>query len=112
MEIVREIYEGWSSGDFRAGADLLDQNVMFVVSSDFPEFGVFIRPGGVKQFMQRFKIPTAGYAVCNSAEEVKDALMIPGVDASAIVGDFEYRKTEFGPAPYGDVAGDSGPEIF
>ena len=27
-----------------------------------------------KQFMQRFKIPTAGYAVCNSAEEVKDAL--------------------------------------
>ena len=27
-----------------------------------------------KQFMQRFKIPTAGYAVCNTAEEVKDAL--------------------------------------
>jgi phosphoribosylamine--glycine ligase len=27
-----------------------------------------------KQFMQRFKIPTAGYAVCNSTQEVRDAL--------------------------------------
>src|SRR5260370_207849 len=27
-----------------------------------------------KQFMQRFNIPTAGYAVCNTVEEVKDAL--------------------------------------
>jgi phosphoribosylamine---glycine ligase len=27
-----------------------------------------------KQFMQRFNIPTAGYTVCNTAEEVKDAL--------------------------------------
>jgi phosphoribosylamine--glycine ligase len=27
-----------------------------------------------KQFMQRFNIPTAGYAVCNTTEEVKDAL--------------------------------------
>jgi phosphoribosylamine--glycine ligase len=27
-----------------------------------------------KQFMQRFKIPTAGYAVCNAVQEVKEAL--------------------------------------
>ncbi len=27
-----------------------------------------------KEFMKRFNIPTAGYAVCNTAEEVKDAL--------------------------------------
>jgi ketosteroid isomerase-like protein len=54
VEIVREIYEAWSNGDFRAGADLLDQHVMFVVSPDFPEFGVFVGPEGVRQFMKRF----------------------------------------------------------
>ena len=54
VEIVREIYEAWSSGDFRAGADRLDQNVMFIVSPDFPEFGVFVGPEGVRQFMRRF----------------------------------------------------------
>jgi len=54
VEVVREIYEAWSSGDFRAGADLLDQHVMFVVSPDFPEFGVFVGPEGVRQFMNRF----------------------------------------------------------
>jgi len=54
VEIVREIYEAWLNGDFRAGADLLDQNVMFVVSPDFPEFGVFVGPEGVRQFMKRF----------------------------------------------------------
>ena len=54
VEVVRGIYEAWSSGDFRAGADLLDQNVMFVVSPDFPEFGVFVGPEGVREFMKRF----------------------------------------------------------
>ena len=48
----------------------------------------------------------------SAAEEIKDALMVPGIDAPAVVGDFENRKTELGPAPYRDVAGNSGLEIF
>lgn len=54
VEIVRRIYEVWATGDFRAGADDLDRHVVFVVPPDFPEFGVFAGPDGVKDLMHRF----------------------------------------------------------
>jgi ketosteroid isomerase-like protein len=53
VEIVRGIYDGWSAGDFLVGADHLDDHVVFVVPSDFPEWGVFHGPDGVKQYMRR-----------------------------------------------------------
>ena len=54
VEIVRRIFEAWATGDFRAGIDDLDRHVMFVTGPDFPEFGVFVGPDGVRDFMQRF----------------------------------------------------------
>ncbi|MEA2128825.1 MAG: hypothetical protein QOJ85_1716, partial [Solirubrobacteraceae bacterium] len=39
VETVRQIYEAWAAGDFRAGADNLDHEVVFLVRPDFPEFG-------------------------------------------------------------------------
>jgi ketosteroid isomerase-like protein len=53
VEIVRRIYEAWAAGDFRAGEEVLDEHVVFVVSPDFPEFGVFAGPAGVKNYMRR-----------------------------------------------------------
>src|ERR1700738_1697499 len=47
-----------------------------------------------------------------AAEQVEDTPMIPGVDTPAIVGDFENRKAELGPAADRDVAGHAGFEIF
>src|SRR5580704_16136283 len=38
--------------------------------------------------------------------------MVPGIDAAAVVGDLENRKTELGPAPDSDVAGNPRLEIF
>jgi ketosteroid isomerase-like protein len=54
VEIVRRMYEAWAAGDFRAGAEDLDQHVMFVVRPDFAEWGVFVGPSGVTDFMRRF----------------------------------------------------------
>jgi ketosteroid isomerase-like protein len=54
VEIVRGIYDGWSAGNFVVGADHLDDHAVFVVRSDFPEWGVFHGPDGVKQYMRRF----------------------------------------------------------
>ena len=54
VEIVRRIYEAWAAGDFRAGIDALDQHVVFVVRPDFPEFGVFLGPDGIREYMRRF----------------------------------------------------------
>src|SRR5437868_4980408 len=47
-----------------------------------------------------------------TAEEVEDPLMVLGIDAAAIVGDFENRKAELGPAPDRDVTGHSRLEVF
>jgi ketosteroid isomerase-like protein len=54
VEVVRRIFEAWATGDFRAGVNDLDPHVMFVTPPDFPEFGVFVGPDGVRDFMQRF----------------------------------------------------------
>src|ERR1700676_5570924 len=46
------------------------------------------------------------------AKKVENPLMVPGIDAAAIVGDFENRKAQLGAAPDRDVAGEPRPEIF
>jgi len=46
------------------------------------------------------------------AEKVKNPLMVPGIDAAAVVGDLENRKAQPGPAPHGDLAGNSRLEVF
>ena len=54
VEIVRRIYEAWAQGDFRARIGDLDQHVVLVIRSDFPEFGVFLGHDGVRDYMRRF----------------------------------------------------------
>jgi ketosteroid isomerase-like protein len=54
VEIVRRIYKAWAVGRFRPGIDNLDQHVVFVVRPDFPEWGVFTGPDGIRDFMHRF----------------------------------------------------------
>lgn len=54
LEAVRRIYEAWAKGDFRSGVGDLDPHVMFITSSDFPEFGVYVGRDGVRDYMQRF----------------------------------------------------------
>jgi hypothetical protein len=34
-----------------------------------------------------------------ASKKVENALMVLGIDAAAVVGDFEDRKAELGPAP-------------
>ena len=52
-EIVRQIYEAWAKGDFRAG-DHFDPHVVWVIRSpDFPEFGVFSGPAGLTTYTRR-----------------------------------------------------------
>ena len=53
VEVVRRIYQGWAAGNFRAGAEGLDEHVVLVIRPDFPEFGIFHGPAGVSTFVQR-----------------------------------------------------------
>ena len=54
VEVVRAIYEGWATGDFRAGVHALDRHIVLVVRQDFPEFGVFVGVDGIRDYMRRF----------------------------------------------------------
>jgi ketosteroid isomerase-like protein len=54
VEIVRRIYEGWASGDLSVGVDYLDRHLVFIVSPDFPAFGVFVGLEGTRDFMRDF----------------------------------------------------------
>ena len=54
VESVRRIFEGWATGDLRAGAEYFDEHVVFVVRSDFAEPGVALGADGVREFMHRF----------------------------------------------------------
>src|SRR5260370_9534816 len=42
-----------------------------------------------------------------AAEEVKDPLVVLGIDTTAVVGDFEDRETQLCPGPDRDAAGNS-----
>jgi ketosteroid isomerase-like protein len=41
VEIIRRIFEAWGLADWSVGNDYYDQHAVFVISSDFPAFGVY-----------------------------------------------------------------------
>jgi hypothetical protein len=45
--IVRQIYERWGRGDFRAGQELYDPYVLLVIGADFPEAGAYCGPAEI-----------------------------------------------------------------
>ena len=47
-----------------------------------------------------------------AAKQVEDALMVLGIDTTAVVGNLENRKAELGPASDRDIAGNSRLEVF
>src|ERR1700759_5511358 len=47
-----------------------------------------------------------------AAEKVENPLMIPGIDAAAVISNLKNGESELGAAPDRDVAGNSGFEIF
>jgi ketosteroid isomerase-like protein len=54
VEMLRRVFDSWAKGEFRAAALPLDEHVLYVVSSDFPEWGVFVGPDGFQEFTRRF----------------------------------------------------------
>jgi ketosteroid isomerase-like protein len=63
VEIVRRIFDSWSTGDFGAGLADLDPEVDFVVRPPFPEPVSTVGPGGIREYMRRFLDNWDSYAV-------------------------------------------------
>ena len=52
VEIVRQIYERWGRGDFRAGSELYDPYVLLVLRPEFAEAGAYCGPDEIRKYMQ------------------------------------------------------------
>ena len=54
VEIVRQVYDRWARGDFRAGTELFDPWVVLVLRPEFPDAGAYLGPEKISGYMRRF----------------------------------------------------------
>jgi ketosteroid isomerase-like protein len=52
VETVRRIYERWGRGDFRAGTNLYDPEMVLVLRPEFPEAGTYHGPEEIRRYMK------------------------------------------------------------
>jgi ketosteroid isomerase-like protein len=52
VDIVRQIYERWGVGDFRAGVDLYDPHIQLVLRPEFPDSGVYHGQDEIGKYMR------------------------------------------------------------
>jgi ketosteroid isomerase-like protein len=54
VEVVRRIFDGWATGDLSAGAEAFDRHVVFIISRDFPAWGVQSGVEEMREYMRDF----------------------------------------------------------
>jgi ketosteroid isomerase-like protein len=52
VELVRQIYERWGRGDFRAGTELYDPYVLLVLRPEFPDARAYCGPNEIRRYMR------------------------------------------------------------
>ena len=63
VETVRRIYEEWARGNFRAGTELFDRNVLLVLRPDFPEPGAYVGLEQISAYMRDLLASYTGFAI-------------------------------------------------
>ena len=71
VEAVRGVYKRWAEGDFRAGIDLFDPLIVFVMRPEFPDSGTYLGPERVAEYMRGFLEPWTRLTI--EAEELTEA---------------------------------------
>ena len=71
VEVVRNVYAGWRQGDFRAGVDVLDPLVLFVLPPEFPDAGTYLGVESLAGYMRGFLEPWTRLTI--EAEEIAGA---------------------------------------
>ena len=96
VEVVRRVFDSWAKGEFPTRALPLDDHVMYVVSSDFPEAGTFIGPDGFEEFTRTFFAQWERVALeAERVEAIGDTVLVRCVQhskgrTSGIEGDLRY----------------------
>lgn len=68
VEAVRAVYDRWREGDFRAGVEIFDPQITFVMRPEFPDAGAYHGVDGVRDYMRGFLEPWVRITI--EAEEI------------------------------------------
>jgi ketosteroid isomerase-like protein len=96
VETIRPVYERWAEGDFRAGVDLFDPMITFVVGPGFPEFGIYQGLDAVAEYMRGLVEPWVRLTIeaeelIGAGDSVVAAVCQRGVGGSSGAGtEFRY----------------------
>ena len=71
VDALRAMYAEWELGNFRAGGDLLDPDVLFMPRTDLPDAGRYLGPEGVAEFHRRWLKAWSDFSV--AAQEFIEA---------------------------------------
>jgi ketosteroid isomerase-like protein len=71
VKAVGDVYDRWGRGDFRAGVDLFDRLVLFVVGEGFPDAGTYLGLDRVAEYTRGFLEPWTEITI--EAEEIVEA---------------------------------------
>jgi ketosteroid isomerase-like protein len=71
VQTLRGVYDEWAKGNFRAGEDLWDPDVVFSLRPEFPDSGVYHGTAGVQRYMRSFLAAWTGLTI--TAEEFIEA---------------------------------------
>jgi len=71
VEVVRDVYERWSQGDFRTSVDVFDPLVLLVLRPDFPDAGTYLGPERVAEYTRGFLEPWTRLTI--EAEDIIEA---------------------------------------
>ena len=63
VETVRRIYGEWGRGNFRAGTELFDSNVVLVLRPEFVEHGAYVGPERINAYMRDLLASYKGFAI-------------------------------------------------
>jgi ketosteroid isomerase-like protein len=96
VEIVRRIFEAWALADWSIGNDYYDEHIVFVMSPDFPAFGVYYGIDQVRvywrDFLQQFERTTIEAERLDAAGDTVLAQVVQHFKGrvSGIEGDLPY----------------------
>jgi ketosteroid isomerase-like protein len=63
VEVVRRIYADWGRGDFRAGVELYDANVVLFLRLGFPDSGAYVGRDAIRQYMRDLLASYSDFAI-------------------------------------------------
>ena len=103
VEIVRQIYERWGRGDFRAGTELYDPEVELVLRPEFPDARTYRGPDEIRRYMREDFLADLVDAVILGEEylDAEDSVVVhvnqvaTGPESGARVGMRYYQVWSF-----------------